>query len=154
MEWIDQTELVCSVWYFLHDLLYTTWSALSTCLSISNIHHYSILLPIHLFFILLFSLHHTDTNIVSLICQCLSGQKKMQSRFVRSRNQVWQLLPYSCSTTHSELVPAGDTTESELTFLQIRLNITILTSCHLLHCSIRLRRALTTKDELPFKLQL
>lgn len=71
----------------------------------------------------------------------------MQCRFVRCRNQVWQPLHYS-STTHSELVLAGHIICKVNSDSGVILNITILPSCHHLHCSIRLRRALTTKERL------
>lgn len=148
--WTGMFSMVFLAWSVVHNMK----SALSTCLSISNIHHYSILLPIHLFFVLLFSLHHTDTNIVSLICQCLSGQnnavkicKKQKPSMTAPTLQLFHYAQWTCTCWTYNWLRVNF-------FLQIRLNITILTSCHLLHCSIRLRRALTTKDELPFKLQL
>lgn len=94
----------------------------------------------------MFSLHHTDSLFVNV-----QVVKKMLSRFLRYRNQIQQPLYYSCSTMHCELVLAGQNICKRVNSASVTiLSIIVLPSCHLSYCSIRLRKALTTKRLIYF----
>lgn len=94
----------------------------------------------------MFSLYHTDSLFASV-----QVVKKMLPRFLRYRNQTKQPLYYSCSTMPCELVLAGQNICERVNSASVTiLTIIVLPSCHFLYCSIRPRKALTTKRLIYF----
>lgn len=149
---IEQTELVGSVWHFLCDLLHKRWTA-----------HVVLFLSISLTFIitvscytLTFILH---INVFSPQCRfksCLIYQSKRTKKGFCFAVKVCKMQNASMKSFYATVVPLhiGNLclldilSVNNLTDSVVIWNVTTLPSCHLLHCSIRLRRALRTKQKI------